>query len=542
MNSTTQNLIEVSSASLYTPIVLVALCAAIGSSFYLSSKTGSQVKDVPSPPGASFFWGHQKIVFDASVGLVYARWFESLESSIVRIRAALWKPDILVISDPAAISYLLNKNIYNYPHSDVSRPRIERLLGRSLGWVEGDTEHKRMRQLFIPSFSNEAVRDRAQSIYGAAETLRENVAKALQNDTGEVAIDITEWMQSATLDALGRFAFDHDFVGGKSEEALEILYSWRNMASVAISPMGFYGLMLLRRFPFLNRLPIPVIQSQGNVRRTIHAGLAKNLLKRNEALLDSIDSSNEQGDLLLELTKAYRAGFIGRDELMDHVVMFTISGSETTAQGLSYALWEMAKNPDLQNRLREELNTVGTEPSYDDIQSGLPYLDAVTREVLRLHPPTPYMERNATKDDIIPLLKPFPGKDGKLNSEIFVKTGQTIIIPMHTVNRLNSVWGDGTTFRPDRWLSKLRSNFPPNELLTGGWSNIMTFSDGPRICTGYRFAVFEFKLFLATLIRSFEFIDTGVKIVDKSASTMNPLVVGREAEGPMLPIRIRAVP
>ena len=79
-------------------------------------------------------------------------------------------------------------------HSVVVRPRIERLLGRSLGWVEGTTlkdtfpvhgtetsegasEHKRMRALVAPALSPESIRAMAPQIHAAAEDVRNHVFK-----------------------------------------------------------------------------------------------------------------------------------------------------------------------------------------------------------------------------------------------------------------------------------------------------------------------------------------------------------------------------
>lgn len=59
-----------------------------------------------------------------------------------------------------------------------------------------------------------------------------------------------------------------------------------------------------------------------------------------------------------------------------------MAGFETTSQTLSFTLWELAKHPEKQARLRQEILDFGPhEPTYDDLQAEkLPYLDAVTKE------------------------------------------------------------------------------------------------------------------------------------------------------------------
>ena len=58
----------------------------------------------------------------------------------------------LVVADPLALSHVETKNAYNFVKSPVIRPIVERILGRSLAWVEGD-DHRRMRTALAPCFS-----------------------------------------------------------------------------------------------------------------------------------------------------------------------------------------------------------------------------------------------------------------------------------------------------------------------------------------------------------------------------------------------------
>ncbi len=62
----------------------------------------------------------------------------------------------------------------------------------------------------------------------------------------------------------------------------------------------------------------------------------------------------------------------------------SMAGSETTSQTLGYAIWELAKNPNIQSRLREEVMSTPEGPSYDDIQSAvkMPYMVSLAPSVL----------------------------------------------------------------------------------------------------------------------------------------------------------------
>ena len=85
---------------------------------------------------------------------------------------------------------------------------------------------------------------------------------------------------------------------------------------------------------------------------------------------------------------------------------------------MSWALYALTQNKHVQTKLREELSIVSIDnPTMDDL-NGLPYLDAVVRETLRLHPALSIVLRAAGKDDCIPLDTPFKDREGMLHNEI----------------------------------------------------------------------------------------------------------------------------
>ena len=85
---------------------------------------------------------------------------------------------------------------------------------------------------------------------------------------------------------------------------------------------------------------------------------------------------------------------------------------------MTWVLYSLSQNKDVQTKLRQELYNISTDnPTMDDL-NGLPYLDAVVRETLRLYPAVGGILREAGKDDCIPLSKPFTDKKGIVHNEI----------------------------------------------------------------------------------------------------------------------------
>ena len=85
---------------------------------------------------------------------------------------------------------------------------------------------------------------------------------------------------------------------------------------------------------------------------------------------------------------------------------------------MTWALYALSQNKDAQTKLREEISNISTDnPTMDDL-NGLPYMDAVVRETMRLYPALASILRQAEKDDCIPLSKPFTDKKGIDHNEI----------------------------------------------------------------------------------------------------------------------------
>jgi cytochrome P450 len=202
----------------------------------------------------------------------------------------------------------------------------------------------------------------------------------------------------------------------------------------------------------------------------------------------SVEKSSVMGkDLLSLIVKANLAHDIpanqrlSDEEIVYQVSTFLLAGSETTSNGTSWCLWRLAQDPALQQRLRNELNTVpGTEPTIEELNL-LPLLDNVVRETLRLDSPVPETIRAATVDCNLPLSKPIYGNDGNIvfTDSIPLQKGAFLIESFNVVHRNQEIWGeDADIFNPDRYD---RPNCPALKV-PGSWGNLVAFNGGTRNC------------------------------------------------------------
>jgi len=224
-----------------------------------------------------------------------------------------------------------------------------------------------------------------------------------------------------------------------------------------------------------------------------------------------------------------------------------LAGHETVAKTLAFALWELAKQPEIQRRLREEVTEAyeaATARGNEDLTPGdienLRLTNAVVKEALRRHAAAIELQRIAWKDDILPLTRPMVGLSGKVYPHLPVPKGAIAYVSCWGYNLNPDVWGpDAMEFRPERWLE---SSSEKTETPLGMYGNMLTFSAGGRSCIGWRFAVAEIQAFLVTLIREFSFsVPEGRNIRTARPGILVPMVIGEEDKGPQLPLTITPV-
>jgi len=182
-------------------------------------------------------------------------------------------------------------------------------------------------------------------------------------------------------------------------------------------------------------------------------------------------------------------------EMQSRVTVYILGGYDTIAATLTWALIELSRNPDIQNTLRNELQEhIPTSEglTYDKLMNGLPYLDALVSETLRLHLSVD-LKRQVNEDDTIPLGQPIVTPSGALIDSLPVAKGTIIRMPIAALNRSEALWGpDATTFDPTRWLEKRGEVYKRREEIPG-YPHLLTFGYGPRVCIGKTFALAEIK-------------------------------------------------
>lgn len=110
------------------------------------------------------------------------------------------------------------------------------------------------------------------------------------------------------------------------------------------------------------------------------------------------------------------------------ICTFILAGLDTTSSSAAWALYALAKAPDVQAKLRAELLALPNDtPTMDELHS-LPYLDNVVKETLRLHTVVPNTYRSPLEDVVILLAEPVIDKDGRECREILCVIGISLLV------------------------------------------------------------------------------------------------------------------
>ena len=175
---------------------------------------------------------------------------------------------------------------------------------------------------------------------------------------------------------------------------------------------------------------------------------------------------------------------------MAQAMVFFLAGYETTASTLSFCLYELALNQDIQERLYREIQQAKTEDpslSYATL-SKCEYLDAVLSETLRKYPPALLLNREASDRYHIP------------EAGLWLEKGQSVNIPVYAIHHMEQFFPNPHRYDPDRFMPENRDKIVPYSYLP--------FGGGPRNCIGMRFALTEAKMGLARLVDQFKVVRT----------------------------------
>ncbi len=365
-----------------------------------------------------------------------------------------------LINDPKLVKHVLIKNPDNFPKSPIIHDSLSELLGESVFVTNGD-KWKQQRRILDPAFEGAA-----KSGFPAMVAAANDAADRLK--VGDVEMEYEASYLAA--DIIFRALFSIPITDQIATETFEAFHNYQRSQP-------------LWNIPSLLRLPrwFPRLKSKtSRLNAAKIRALITQLVDQRYGQIEAGEAPDDLATRIMTFADPESGKPFDRVEMIDQVAIFFLAGHETSASALSWALFLLADNPDIQARVAAELETLPAELKFSDL-SKLPLLRDVFRETLRLFPPVPMMVREAREAEVF--------RDRQVP-----KKSLAILSPWH-LHRHEKLWQRPDEFDPDRWKRE--------ETTISKRDAYIPFSAGPRVCTGAGFAMTEGVVMLAILLQKF---------------------------------------
>nr|AIJ00763.1 P450 CYP6 family protein 3 [Plutella xylostella] len=430
----------------------------------------------------------------------------------------------LLVQDLQLLKLITTKDYYYFSSREISNHTHKEVMTQSLFFTYGDN-WRVLRQNLTPMFSSAKMKNMFYLIVNCSKEFEKVLDKEIEvNDV----IDARDMLARFTMDCIGTCVFGIETRAMENEKGNPF---WDVGASIfgntysrsirwitrAIWPAIFYGLGF-KTFP----------GEASNFFGKFVGEVFKERMKTDAKRQDFIDLLSEfkrnstiVGDKMsnMKTSSSEKVSIEVTDEiLISQCMAFFAAGYETSANTGSLTLYELAKHPEAQQRVLDEvdryLRARENKLGYDCLTE-LPYLEQCISETMRLYPVLTVLTRELVDDYSLP---------GGLR----LPRGLRVHIPVLHLQLHPRYFPEPRRFRPERFSPEERHNLLPY--------TYMPFGEGPRICIGMRFARMQMMAGIITILKKYRVeLAAGMS----SSLTLDPRAI---VTMPRERLRLRLVP
>ncbi|TKY55004.1 Cytochrome P450 78A5 [Spatholobus suberectus] len=310
-------------------------------------------------------------------------------------------------------------------------------------------------------------------------------------------VEVRKVLHFGSLNNVMKSVFGRSYVFDEGGEGCEL----EELVSEGYDLLGVFNWS--DHFPLLGRLDLQGVRSRCRSlveRVNVFVGkiIWEHRLKRaaeGDDKVRDVESSGDFVDVLLDLEKGNR---LQHSDMVAVLWEMIFRGTDTVAILLEWILARMALHPEIQAKAQSEIDSVvgsGRTVTDDDLPN-LPYVRAIVKETLRMHPPGPLLSwaRLSIHDTHI--------------GPHFVPAGTTAMVNMWAITHDREVWSDPEEFKPERFVKD--EDVP----IMGSDLRLAPFGAGRRVCPGKAMGLATVELWLAMFLQCFKWMpcDSGVDL------------------------------
>ncbi|XP_013146830.1 PREDICTED: cytochrome P450 9e2-like [Papilio polytes] len=414
---------------------------------------------------------------------------------------------MIMLKDIELIKTIGVKDFENFlDHRPVVDGKIDPFFGRSLISLKGE-EWKDMRSTLSPAFTSSKMRLMVPFMVEVGDIMIKSLKERIQSsEGGYIDVECKDLTNRYANDVIASCAFGLKVDSHTDRD--NIFYKMGNIAAT-FRFVQLLKIIVTASWPMISKL-LRISVFDQNVKDFFHGLIIRTMQERETKNIIRPDMIN----LLMEVKKGQLtndgsvdddAGFatveessVGKknvtrawseSDLIAQAVLFFIAGFETISSVMTFALYELAVNPDMQERLLQEIRENeqknGGKFDYTSIQN-MKYLDMIVSEVLRKWPPAISLDRLCMNDYNL-------GKPNKTAAQDYIiRKGEIVTIPVWSIHYDPKFYSNPEKFDPERFSDENKHLIKP--------FTYIPFGLGPRNCIGSRFALCEVKVLLYQLL------------------------------------------
>ncbi|CAC9972752.1 cytochrome P450 [Flavobacterium panici] len=387
----------------------------------------------------------------------HKRYFERFGDSFsIRIGSSKY---IILSRDNEIAQYILVKNQKNYQKSKFQSVYLSKYLGKGLLTSDGDFWLKQ-RRLIQPAFHK-------QKMNQLVDNMNKAISAELDSLVEDKAIDLFPVMSNLAFNVVAKSLFQLSTAENKFHRIKFIIEEVQNFLIKEI------------------RLPHKAwwFSLSGQVKKHLMLAEENNRIIREiiEERKVSKEEINDLLNMLLETRYEDTGEGMSIEQLVDEIKVLFIAGHETTANALTFTLHLLGRNPEVQQKIFDEIIEIEsqTENVIEQLQK-MTYTNAVLNESMRLYPPAWITDRQNIEDDSLAQFK--------------IKKGTLIGVSFYELHRNPKYWNDPDEFIPERFLGEQKKE---------SMQYFYPFGAGPRMCIGTGFAIYEMCLTISQIIKKY---------------------------------------
>jgi cytochrome P450 len=337
--------------------------------------------------------------------------------------------------------------------------------GNSVLITEGD-DWLRQRRMVQPAFHARRFERYATCMVTRTRNRLDRWLKTIDT-AGGIETEIGKEMTDLTLEIIAKTMFDAEI----SAETSDLGRAVAILSEIAVKEME-------SPWTLLDWLPLPEKRRKRWAMRRLDETARRFIRERRTS---GVDKGDLLSMLLLAVDEEGDGGRFTDEQARDQSMTLLIAGHDTTAAGLTWLFYFLARQPQAAARLHQELDAVlgGREPTASDLPH-LSYTERVVKETLRLYPPAIAVFMRQALADV-----EFAG---------YALARNSLVQLFPYICQHDSRWfPEPETFDPDRFLPERQRTLPPFAYFP--------FGGGPRTCIGNTFAMMEMTLVAATLLQ-----------------------------------------